>query len=154
MLNTWLEDVLETRVFVSLSKYTIAMHLAFFNLAVKVLKNAATKRYNVIVLFLFTTFHCRIAEKFNPIIQSPYWCFEIGRWFFPYCAPIGWSFLRVPLWKAQKICKILLDMYRRSKMPLFDWHFTEGFLLRNSSQLYNHHTGVLKSVDGFGHTAR
>ena len=38
-------------------------------------------------------------------------------------------------------------------MPLFDLLFTVGFLLRKSIQLYSHHTGVLRSVDGFGHAA-
>ena len=43
-------------------------------------------------------------------------------------------------------------MYHKSGMPLFNYFITIG-LLRNSIQFYTHHTGVLTSVETFGHTA-
>ena len=43
-------------------------------------------------------------------------------------------------------------MYHKSGMPLFNYFITIR-LQRNSIQFYTHHTGVLMSVETFGHTA-
>ena len=85
-------------------------------------------------------------------IQSSYWCFEISQWFFSYCARIGQNFLMFPFPNIKQNDRILLNMYHKSRMPLFDYLFTVR-LLRNSIQFYTHHTGVLTSVDTFRDTA-